>query len=244
MDIRRNNSAITPAQKTIDLVPTGNSHEPRMRNITSSSTVGGRSGKTAFNSGQHKVASSAMIPAPLRAQLSAVSQKYALPVDLGNCGIQDATPENIKAMRKIADMVEGNSKLLPELMKQIKRILNGDIKEAQFQKNLAKAAIRHGERLDKEVADIFLAYAKHTMKSSKLEHRTNTRAALLEKREQLNAQHYESSVFGAESAIMDAEFEVLANNQKILQESKTKRLEFKQQHRQQLQAYVDSAFTD
>jgi len=226
MDIRK---AITPSQ-TINITPM------KSANPSSSSSVGG------FKAGQHKVASSAMIPAPLRVQLSAVSQKYALPIDLGNCGIKDATPETIKAVRAIADMVEGNSKLLPELMKQTSRIIKGDIKEAEFQANLVKAAIKHGEKLDKATSAIFLAYAKHVAKSARLEHRTNTRAALLEKREQLYANHYQNSVFGAESQIIDAEFEVAANNQKSLSEAKQKRIEFNQTHKEKLRDYVNQAY--
>ena len=152
------------------------------------------------------------------------------------------TPENINATRKIVEMLEQNSKLLPELMQLASKLLKSEIKLAEFHKNLTKAAIKHQEKIDQETAEIFLMMTGYYAKAGKLEHRTNTRNQLIQKRAEAYEQYYQDSVFGNESRVIDAEFQVMASNNKILAESKTKRVQMTAQRRQELKAYVDSAY--
>jgi hypothetical protein len=186
----------------------------------------------------------AMLPPQVAAKLSQISLHYALPLDISKMSLNEATPENLKAMRKIADMVSGNSKLLPEFMKLVAQVLNADIKLAEFHKNLTKAALKHQEKIDQETAEIFLAIARHSAKATKLEHRTNVRNQLIERRTAAYERHYEDSVFGNESRIIDVEYEVAASNNTLLAESKSKRIAFNQERKQKLQAYIDSAYTE
>jgi len=81
-------------------------------------------------------------------------------------------------------------------------------------------------------------------KAAKREHRTNVRNQLIEKRTQAYGDHYQNTVYGAESEIIDAEFAVLESNKKILSASKTERVEFNAQRKQKIEEYVQSAFTD
>ncbi|GET43164.1 hypothetical protein [Microseira wollei] len=151
---------------------------------------------------------------------------------------------NVKAIRKIADMVEGDSKLLPEMFKQIRRLMRGEIKLAQFHKLLVKAAINHQEKLDEETADIFLAMAGYKAYSTKLEHRTNVRNQLKEKRTAALVNYYDKSVYGYESQLIDIEFEVLESNQKILVDGKTKRINFNSKRQPDIAADIQSADQD
>jgi hypothetical protein len=216
-----------------------------IRKSKSSKDTGKAQGSTQakFKAGQVQQASATvMLPPTVAAKLSHLSQVYGLPVDLGKVALKDVTPETINATRKIVEMMEQNSKLLPELMKLAAKLFKAEIKLAQFHKDLTKAALKHQEKIDKETAEIFLAMAGYKAKASKLEHRTNTRNQLIDKRSQAYEQYYQTSVFGNESRVIDAEFQVLASNNKILTESRTKRVEFNKERRQQLQAYVDKAF--
>lgn len=198
-----------------------------------------------FKAGQVKQASAAqMIPPALASKLSHLSKVYGLPIDLGQVSLQDASPENIKAMRKIVDMLASNSKLLPELIKLTSQLLKADIKLAEFHKNLTKAALTHQEKIDQETAEIFIAMARGGAKATKLEHRTNVRNSLIEQRTAAYANYYQDSVFGNESQIIDVEYQLLASNQKILSESKQAKAEFNNERKQKLKAFVDSAFTN
>jgi hypothetical protein len=152
--------------------------------------------------------------------------------------------ENVKALRTIADMATAESKLLPEMIKLIRQLMRAEIKLAQFHKLTTKAAIKHQEKLDKQTADIFLMMAGYGAKASKLEHRTNVRNRLKERRTQAYNNHYQTSVYGSESQIIDAEFELLESNQKILTESKLQRAEFQSERRQKIEEHVQSAFTN
>lgn len=185
-----------------------------------------------------------MIPPAIGAKLSAISKSYGLPIDLGQISLGESNPENVKALRKITDLLTGNSKLLPELMKLTNQLLKADIKLSDFHVNLTKSAIKHQEKIDKASADIWLAMAGYGSKSGKLEHRTNTRTALIEKRDAAYAEYYQDSVFGAESKIIDAEYEIASSNRKILAESRTQKMESINDRKQKLKAYVDSAFAD
>lgn len=183
-----------------------------------------------------------LIPPAFAAKLSHVSQVYGLPLDLANIGLDSATPENIKAMRGVVDLLTANSKLLPELIKLTNQLLKADIKLAEFHKNLTNAAVKHQTKLDKTTADIWLKMAGYAAKSSKLEHRTNVRTQLIQKRSDAYANYYQGSVYGAESAVIDAEYDVLASNQRILSESKIQKLEKTQERKQKLQEYINSAY--
>lgn len=199
--------------------------------------------KTGFKTGVVQQASAKlMIPPAFASKLSHISQVYGLPLDLANIGLDSATPENIKAMRGVVDLLSANSQLLPELMKLTNQLLKADIKLAEFHKNLTNAAVKHQVKMDKTTADIWLKMAGYAAKSSKLEHRTNVRTQLIEKRANAYANYYQDSVYGAESAVIDAEYDLLASNQRILSESKTQRLEKAQERKHKLQEYVNSAY--
>lgn len=185
-----------------------------------------------------------MLPPAVQTKLSAITQEYGLPIDLSNVSLTGDMPSQIKAMRQIVEMVEGNSKLLPELMKLIKRLLKAEVKLAQFHKLTVKAALKHQEKIDKHTADIFLQMAGYGQKASKREHRTNVRNRIIEKRTQAYSDYYENTVYGAESKIIDVEFETMASNRKVLGESKTQQVQFNAERKKKVTEYVNSAFTD
>lgn len=209
-------------------------------------------GKTAVSTNHSKfrtgvvTTSSAAIQYPpfIREKLSKLSKMYGLPIDLGEFSLDKATPENLKAMRKVTQMLTAQSKLLPEFLKFAKAVMDGDMKVSEYHKNVTKMAIKHQESIDKDTADIFLMMARYGSKSSKLETRVNTRNALIEKRTEAYERHYENSVFGEESRIIDAEYQIAASNQKSLSASKTKRIQFNADTKQKMQAYIDSAYED
>jgi hypothetical protein len=185
-----------------------------------------------------------MIPPAIATKLTAISKSFGLPVDLGQISLMDSNPENIKALRKITDLLAGNSKLLPELMKLTNQLLKADIKLSEFHVNLTKSAVKHQEKLDKASADIWLAMAGYGAKSSKLEHRTNVRTVLIEKRDAAYSDYYQNSVYGAEAKIIDAEYSIASSNKAILAESKSQKMGTINERKQKLKAYVDSAFSD
>lgn len=204
-----------------------------------------KAGDGKYKAGVVQQASAAlMIPPAIGTKLTAISKSFGLPIDLGQISLLDSNPENIKALRKITDLLTGNSKLLPELMKLTNQLLKADIKLADFHVNLTKSAVKHQEKLDKASADIWLAMAGYGSKSSKLEHRTNTRTALIEKREAAYESYYQDSVYGAESKIIDAEYAIASSNKAILTESRTQKMGSINERKMRLKAYVDSAFSD
>lgn len=196
-----------------------------------------------FKSGTLQQASAAqLIPPAIASKLSHISKVYGLPFDLAQVSLQTVTSENIQVMRAVVDLLVSNSKLLPELMKLTNQLLKADIKLAEFHKNLTNAAVKHQTKLDKVTADIWLKMANYGAKAAKLEYRTNVRTELIEKRSQAYANYYQDSVYGNESAVIDAEYQILASDSKILAESKTQKLEKAQERKQKLQQYVDSAY--
>lgn len=185
-----------------------------------------------------------MLPPAIQGKLSALSTKYGIPFDLSNVALDGKMAENIKAMRKIVEMVEGDSKLLPEMLKLIKRLMKAEISLAKFHRGCVTASLKHQEKLDKVTADIFLKMAGYQQKASKREHRANVRNQIIEKRTQAYSDYYQDTVYGEESKIVDVEFEVLASNKKILSEGKTQQIKFNAERKQKISEYVKSAFTD
>jgi hypothetical protein len=204
-----------------------------------------QSEETKFEAGIIQTAGAkVMLPPAILGKLSALTAKYGIPFDLSNIGLDGKMAENVKSLRKIVEMVEGDSKLLPEMMKLIRRLFKAEIKLAQFHKLVTKASIKHQEKIDKECVDIFLMMANAGAKSVKREHRTNVRNQLIEKRSEAYSNYYQDTVYGAESKLIDAEYAVLESNKKILSASKTVRAEFSNQRKQKIEGYVQSAFND
>jgi len=198
-----------------------------------------------FKSGTIQTADAKLIlPPAIQGKLTSLGKKYNLPFDLSNIALDGKMADNVKAMRKIADMVSADSKLLPEMMKQIKRLMKAEIKLVEFHKNLVAEAIKHQEKVDKATADIFLAMAGYQSRSTKLEHRTNARNAIKEKRTQAYTNHYQNTVFASETEIIDAEYELLASNNRILKESRLERANLTSERRNRINDYVQSAYRD
>lgn len=183
-----------------------------------------------------------MLPPAIQGKLSALSQKYGIPFDLSNIGLDGKMAENIKAFRNIVDMVEGDSKLLPEMLRLIKRLMKSEISLAKFHRGCVTASLKHQEKLDKVTSDIFLKMAGYQQKASKREHRTNVRNQIVEKRTSAYSDYYQNTVYGEESKIIDVEFEVLASNKKVLSEAKTQQVKFNADRKQKINEYVQSAF--
>jgi hypothetical protein len=203
------------------------------------------SGTAKFKAGMVQQASAKlMLPPAIQGKLSAISQAYGLPFDLSAIGLESATPDNIKALRNITELLTANSKLLPELMKLTAKLLKSDIKLAEFHVNLTKCAVKHQTKLDKATADIWLSMAGYGAKSSKLEHRTNVRESLINQRTEAYGEYYQNSVYGSESKIIDVEYQIAASNRQILADGKQQKMESNQSRKQKLQEYINSAFAD
>jgi hypothetical protein len=185
-----------------------------------------------------------MLPPAIQGKLSALTTKYGIPFDLSNIGLDGKMAENVKVLRTITDMVEGDSKLLPEMLKLIKRLMKSEISLAKFHRGCVTASVQHQEKLDKATADIFLRMAGYQAKSAKQEYRTNTRTQLKEKRTKAYLDYYQNTVYADEAAIIDVEFETLASNNKILSESKTERIKLNAERKQKVTQYVNSAFSN
>lgn len=184
-----------------------------------------------------------MIPPAIAGKLQALGTKYNLPLDISNVTLGDGTlADNIKALRVIVDMINNDSKLLPELFKLLKKLMRAEVKLAKFHKELTKEAIKHQTKLDKQCADIFLAMAGFQAKTSKLEQKTNARASLIARRQQQWSNYYENSVYGAESQLIDTEFELAASNRDALTASKQVQLETNAERKKTAQDYINSAF--
>lgn len=185
-----------------------------------------------------------MLPPAIQGKLSALTTKYGIPFDLSNIALDGNMAGNIKAFRKIVEMVEGDSKLLPEMLKLIRRLMKSEISLAKFHRGCTTAALKHQEKLDKVTADIFLKMAGYQANSAKREHRTNVRNQLKEKRAEAYNNYYQGTVYAGESAIIDVEFETLASNKKILSGSKAERIKFDADRKKKVNEYVQSAFAD
>ena len=183
-----------------------------------------------------------MIPPALQATLTTIGQKYGLPLDLNEVALDGTLAEKIRATRKIVELAEADSKLLPEMFKLVRKLMKSELRLAEFHKKLVKEAIRFNQTIDKQTADIFLAMAGYKAKSAKLEHRTNLRNDLKEKRTTAYNNYYKDSVYGAESELIDVEFQTLASNQKILSEGKQERIKLDAERKQKIAQYVQSAY--
>jgi len=190
------------------------------------------------------VDSKLILPPAIQLKLNSLGQKYGLDFDLSAISLDGTMAEKVKAFRKIVEMMEGDSKLLPEMLRLVKRMMKCEISLAKYHKGCVTASVRHQEKLDKVTADIFLKMAGYQSSSQKRELRTNSRNELKVKRSEAYKNYYNQSVFGAESELIDLEFELAASNQQIAKETKTKRKKYNSDSKQRIAEYVQSAYED
>ncbi|NER27808.1 MAG: hypothetical protein F6J89_09280 [Symploca sp. SIO1C4] len=188
------------------------------------------------------VSSEKLLPPMVQAKLTALGQKFGLPFDLGKIDLTGNLAENVRALRKIAELAETNAKLLPEMLKLARKLCRAEIKEAQYYRAATKMALSHQTKLDKYSADIFLQLVQHEAKSTRLEYRTNQKAQLIKRRAEARRNYYQNTEYATEIELIDLEIENLEANNKLLKESKTKKLESNQQRKQKLKEYYNSAF--
>ncbi|NEQ78496.1 MAG: hypothetical protein F6K23_39215 [Okeania sp. SIO2C9] len=195
----------------------------------------------AINTNQ-TVSAEKFLPPVIQSKLTALGQKFGLPFDLGKIDLTGNLAENVRALRKIAELAETNAKLLPEMVKLARKLCRAEIKEAQYYRAATKMALSHQAKLDKYSADIFLQLVQHEVKSTRLEYRTNQKAQLIKRRAEARRNYYQNTEYATEIELIDLEIENLEVNNKLLKESKTKKLESTQQRKQKLLEYYNSAF--
>lgn len=185
-----------------------------------------------------------MIPQAIRSKLTHISQVYSLPFDMGTMSLQDITPEKVKAFGEIVRMYTRNSKLLPEILKLSKQMLNADVTMAQYHSKITSASIKHQEGIDKATAEIFYNCAKASIKASKLEIKTNklteAKTARFGAWKKLN----EESIFADELDVIDAELVQRTSIHKSLTASKKAKIEFNGKNRKDDIDYQNATFVE
>ncbi|NET08453.1 MAG: hypothetical protein F6K16_27900 [Symploca sp. SIO2B6] len=198
---------------------------------------------TKYHSNHHQtISAEKYLPPVIQEKLTALGQKYGLPFNLGKIDLTGNLAENVRALRKIAELAETNAKLLPEMLKLARKLCRAEIKEAQYYRAATKMALSHQTKLDKYSADIFLQLVQHEVKSTRLEYRTNQKAQLIKRRAEARRNYYQNTEYATEIELIDLEIENLEANNKLLKESKTKKIESTQQRKQKLLEYYNSAF--
>jgi hypothetical protein len=140
------------------------------------------------------------------------------------------------------ELMQKNSKLLPEMLKLAKQLLKADIKVGQFHAELTKAAIDHQEKIDRNTADIFLAMVGYGSRSGKLEHRVNVRQKLVDARDAAYSAYYNDSVLGNELRVLDTEYKLMASNRQILADGRVAKKEADSDRKKRLAEYVSQAY--
>lgn len=237
----KNKKPVTPAIPVTESAPLA-TQEPTRLQPTPIPSAGFKTGVV------HQASAAQMIPPVIAQRFKVLAANYGLELDLGNVSLADVTPDAIKAFRAKIELLAANAKLLPELMKLTKKLINADIQLAEFHRDLVKVSNEHQIKLDKATADIWLSMAGYGSKSGKLEHRTNVRSQLTQKQDELYSQYYQDSVYGKELQILDTQFKIKTSNQQILAAGRTQKMELngqsfeaRQKRKQELDAYIASA---
>ena len=188
--------------------------------------------------------STLVLPPFVQIKLLELGQRYGLNFELDKISLDGTLADKVRAVRIISDMAVADSKLLPEMLKSIKKLLRAEISLAKYHKSVSEAALKHQEKLDKVTSELFLKMAGYSDRSSRRELKTNQRLALLEKRSKQYEEYYQTSVFGAESQLIDVEFEVLGATKEALKDSKIERKKLDGSRKVRIQEYIDSAYKD
>jgi hypothetical protein len=235
---------------TVDATPKSKSKA----SIVPSSSGGmvGNSGKSGglkivqsgkFQAGLVKTSdASSMIPAAVAQSLSLVAKKYGLNFEPGNLTLQEITPEKIKHLREMVDILKSNAKFIPELIALVKQVHKLDIDMAKFNKEVVKIGLKHGEAINKEMADIFLMMGKAEAKTNKLTAITNVRAEIRDKKTTAEINFYQGSVLGSAMEVIDAQEKMWVSNKATQTELKKAKIGNKQERVKQQTEYQKQAY--
>lgn len=184
------------------------------------------------------------IPPMARGILQNLSKQYNLPFDIGSVELSnDKFASQIGSLKKIVGLLNANSKLLPELLKLVKQVVNADLKLANFHKQATKLAMEHKTQLDRETADMFLTMFNYQQKSSRLESKVNRRAALAANRTQAIAAFHQGA-FSEAVALTNAEYEIALSDKRANSAAKIAAKKASQGDRERLRNYTALAFTN
>ena len=192
--------------------------------------------------GAHTLNSSRVLPPEMQAALTGLLGRHGISLDLNESWVNQLNPQTTKAIMQIGEQAKRNAKFLPEIVSAIKKLAHAEVAEAVAKKSIVAIAAKAGYAIDKEQAEAFMLLTNYQQKQKRMEKRVQTLAALKEKRTSAYEAYYENSVAGTQARIIDAEFEVMGESQRILEASKTKKLEFKKQQRQAAADYYNQAF--
>ena len=222
---------------------TGSANSKSSKNATTA--FKGKANSLAFSLngvGAHTLNSQRVFTNEIQSALSDFLGRCGIPLDLNQPWVQQLTPENTKAIIQLGEQARRNAKFLPEVVAAIRKLATAEVAEAKAKKSIVKIAAECGYAIDQQQAEAFLILTNYQQKQKRLEKRIQTLAQLKQKRTQAYEGYYENSVAGTQARIIDAEFEVMGESQKILEGSRMKKLEFKKQQKQSAADYYDQAF--
>jgi hypothetical protein len=185
---------------------------------------------------------SAMIPAPIAQSLSLVAKRYGLNFEPNNLTLQEVTPERIKQLRAMVDLLQSNAKFLPEMVSLVKKLHKCDIDMAKFNKQVVQIGLKHNQAIDKEMAEIFLMMGDADRKASKLTVMTNVRNEIKDRKNNAEINFYQDSVIGSAMEVIDAQEKMWVSNNVARKELKLAKTASKQQRVKEQTEYQKQAY--
>lgn len=162
-----------------------------------------------------------VIPPQAQAMIKAQFQSVGLNFDISQLALNKDNRKSLDNLRETVDLIQNNAKLLPEIASLLKKTMKAATKQAKFNADVAKAAMKEQLKIDNAHADVLLGMMGYNQGRNKIQARLERKAKQMQKVEEARARFYDTT-WGKKAQVIDAHW---ANLEDIaLEQAETKRI--------------------
>lgn len=135
----------------------------------------------------------AMLPDPVKAVLAAQFKAVGLNFDVSKLALNKDNRQVLEELRTTVTLIKNNTKLLPAIAGILKQAMQAATAKAQFNADIAKAALLEQAKIDSAQADILLALMGYRSKRDRVEMKLQRRQQLQQRIQQARSKYYETT---------------------------------------------------
>lgn len=144
-----------------------------------------------------------VIPAPIQSMMATQFKSVGLNFDVSKIALNKDNRQSLKNLRETVELIQNNSKLLPEIATCLKKAMKAATKQAKFNADIAKSAMKEQLKIDNAHADVLLGLMGYTEGRNKIQARLERKKLQMEKRHEARTRYYDTT-WGKEAQTIDA----------------------------------------
>lgn len=161
-----------------------------------------------------------VIPAPIQSMIATQFKSVGLNFDVSKLALNKDNRQSLKNLRETVELIQNNSKLLPEIASCLKKAMKAATKQAKFNADIAKSAMKEQLKIDNAHADVLLGLMGYTEGRNKIQARLERKQKAMERTQQARERFYDTT-WGKQAQVIDAKWQNMTDM--VLEQEETKK---------------------